>query len=263
MKLNKIYLICFSLLLVTITACKKGDNDFFYKEELLPITLKGYNGSGEKLVVKLDDLTVPGDLEPNAIFEQNSAYTFKEGKSDLKLTVTEKSTGKQVLEKELKKGEGKVNLSFLYLDGKVGPMPEKPALETGKIKLVYKFQPTITNYTEPVDIVVGKYFFTPQVFEEITRAKNVKPNEFTEPITLSTFSTARQEYNGVMTSVLFLVRICKAGTNIPYTEGTEYLWNTASSTAPKPSASAASSKLYIFSERPESGTMRFNINLEQ
>jgi UTP-glucose-1-phosphate uridylyltransferase len=124
------------------------------------------------------------------------------------------------------------------------------------------FQPTLTNYTEPVDFVVGKYFVTPQVFEELARVKNVKPYEFSTALSIPTFSTARQDYHGVMTSVSFSVRIYKAGTNVPYIDGTSYTWNALNSTAPKPSSSTASSKLYIFSESPLGNIMRFFTRLE-
>ncbi len=167
-----------------------------------------------------------------------------------------------MLEKVLKKEDGAAKISFLYMDGKLVPMPDKAPLEDGKISLIYMFQPTVTNYSEPVDFVVGKYYVTPQVFEEVVRAKNVKPNEFSAPVKLSTFSTARQDYNGVMTSVSFVVRICKVGTNVPYVDQTAYTWNALSTTAPKPSASTASSKLYILSEAPAGAVMRFATRLE-
>lgn len=263
MKLNKRYLASFSMLLLGFTACKKGDDNFFYKGGVMPITVSGFNGSAEELVVKVDTFSFPATLGPNANFQQSNSYTFKETENQVKLTVNEKKTGKLVLEKELKKEDGPAKISFLYMDGKIVPMPDKPAVENEKISLIYMFQPTVTNYAEPVDFVVGKYYVTPQVFEEVVRAKNVKPNEFSTPVKLSTFSTARQDYNGVMTSVLFIVRICKAGTNIPYTDGTAYSWNLLSTTAPKPSSSAAASKLYIFNELPAGAIMRFSTRLEQ
>ncbi|MNE23388.1 hypothetical protein D3C80_1166400 [compost metagenome] len=148
------------------------------------------------------------------------------------------------------------------MDGRISDMPEKPAVQDEKISLTYMFVPDITGYSQPVDFVIGKYFSTPKVFEEITRLKNVKPYEFSESARISTFSTARQEYNGVMTSVSFQVRIYKAGTNIPYVDGTAYTWNELSSTAPKPAASTASSKLYIISEYPNGNIMRFFTRLE-
>lgn len=263
MKLNKLYLTCLCTMLLVLTACNKGDQDFLYKDELFGINLIGYNASTEELTVKLDTTDFLTPLQPNSRFESTIAYTFRPNENRIKLRVAEKTSGKLVLERELKKEDSGIKVNFLYIDGRTSSMPEKPAVEEGKLKLIYMFQPTTTNYTEPVDFVVGKYYAVPKVFEELARAKNVKPYEFCPPITLPTFSTAKQEYNGVMTTVSFVVRICKAGTDIPYTDGTAYSWNPLSSTAPKPVASTPSSKLYIFSEAPSGGMMRFFTRLDQ
>ncbi|SDK13607.1 hypothetical protein SAMN04487898_106140 [Pedobacter sp. ok626] len=260
MKTNKLFLGFMSVMLLALAACEKSEQ--FYKDELYGINLTGYNGSGDTLITKLGDITFPDGILPNARFEQNNAYMFQSTENKIKLRVMEKASGKVVLEKELHKEEGSAKVNFLYMDGKVGPMPDKPEVEKDKISLVYMFQPTLTNYTEPVDFVIGKYYVTPQVFEELARLKNVKPYEFSTAVSIPTFSTARQEYNGVMTSVSFSVRIYKAGTNVPYIDGTSYTWNALNSTAPKPSASAASSKLYIFSESPLGNIMRFSTRLE-
>ncbi|WP_316818312.1 hypothetical protein [Pedobacter nyackensis] len=260
MKTNKLFLGYMSVILLTLVACKKSEQ--FYKDELFGIKLTGYNGSGETLVTKLGDVTFPDGISPNARFEQNNAYLFKSTENKIKLSVTEQVSGKLVLEKELNKEEGSAKLNFLYLDGKIGPMPDKPAVEKDKISLVYMFQPTVTNYTEPVDFVIGKYYVTPQVFEELGRLKNVKPYEFSTPVSIPTFNGGRQDYNGVMTSVSFHVRIYKAGTNIPYVDGTSFTWNVLNSNAPKPASSTASSKLYIFSESPMGNVMRFSTRLE-
>ena len=263
MKWNKYYFAYIGVFLLSLSSCKKGSDNFLNRSELLAITVTGFNGSSEDLLVKVGGFEFPVPLQSNNSFSQRNTYTFDAGENEVKLTVEEKSTGKLVLEKKLKKVDGTAKVNFLYIDGNISPMPEKPEVVADKISLIYMFQPTVTNYTEPVDIVVGKYYVTPQVFEEVTRAKNVKPYEFCEPITLSTFSVARQDYKGVMTSVSFVVRIYKAGTNIPYIDGTAYTWNALSSTAPKPSASVASSKLYIFTESPVGNIMRFFNKLEQ
>lgn len=244
-----------------LVACNKGNDNFLYNEQVLPISIKGYNATTEELVVKVDTFNARQTILAGS-FALTEGFIFKGNRQAVKLSINEKSTGKLVLEKELKKGDSTVNLSFLYMDGKVSDMPEKPAAENEKISLIYMFIPDITKYNEPVDFVIGKYFITPKVFEEITRIKNVKPNEFSEAATISTFSTARQDYNGVMTSVSFQVRIYKTGTNIPYTEGTAYTWNEISTTCPKPASSTASSKLYIFSEAPSGALMRFFTRLD-
>ncbi|WP_256011639.1 hypothetical protein [Desertivirga xinjiangensis] len=262
MKLNKFCPACIGALLLSVTACKKGSDDFLDKSELMPVTVTGFNGSSENLLVKVGGFDFAASLAPNNSFNQKNIYTFNTNEDKVKLTVNEETTGKLVLEQELKKADGAAKVNFLYMDGRISAMLEKPAVAADKISLIYMFQPTVTNYTEPVDIVAGKYFVTPQVFEELARASNVKPYEFCAPLTFSTFSTARQDYNGTMTSVLFSVRVYKAGTNIPYIDGTSYTWNALNSTAPKPAASAASSKLYIFSEAPAGNIMRFGNRLE-
>lgn len=256
------YLACFTIALLSLTACNKENQDFFYSSELYPISISGFNGGAEQLIVTIDTFKFPSPLIPNSSFKQSNTFLFNGTQKRAQLKITENNTGKVVLEQELKKEDGKTSLSLLYFDGAITPMPEKPAVETDKISLIYMFLPTITKYAEPFDIVVGKYYATPQVFEELARAKSVKANEFCAPIKISTFSTARQEYNGVLTTVSFVVRICKAGTSVPYTDGTTYSWNALSTTAPKPSASAASSKLYIFNEAPAGTVMRFGTRLD-
>ncbi|EDM37749.1 hypothetical protein PBAL39_15029 [Pedobacter sp. BAL39] len=258
---NTIHILLTFTFLMLVAACNKGEDDFLYKGDMLPVTIKGYNGGTEALEVKIDTFKFNFDL-PTGSFNLSEAYIFPDGRNSVKISIKEKGTGKLVLEKELNKSEGAATIRFMYMDGKVGDMPEIPAVEADKIKITYMFKPTVTGYTEPVDIVLGKYYFTPKVFEEITRIKNVKPNEFADPVTLSTFSTASQPYNGQNTSVLFLVYIYKAGTNEFYTEGTGYTWHVTSSTAPKPAASVASSKLYIFSESTVGNSIRFTKNLE-
>ncbi|QEC42091.1 hypothetical protein [Pseudobacter ginsenosidimutans] len=249
--------------ILLLAACNKGENNFFYKEELFPVAFKGYNGSNERLIIKLDTFTSPLMLSANTSFNSSTSFSFYGNQKTVKLSVTEENTGKSVLEKELKKEDGQAIFSFFYLDGRIGDMPEKAAIEAEKIRIIYMFIPSVTQYSEPVDIVFGKYYVTPQVFEEKARLNNLKPYEFSEPATIPTFSVARQEYNGVMTSALFSVRIYKTGTNIPYIDGTEYTWNALNSTAPKPASSNASSKLYIFSEQPVGNAMRFFTRFEQ
>ncbi|MCD0488294.1 hypothetical protein LPB86_08640 [Pedobacter sp. MC2016-14] len=262
MKLTNIfYSILMGAFLLLLAACDKGKDDFLYKGDMLPITIKGYNGSSGNLEIKVDTIKFKSEF-PRGSSNLSDAYTFQANENSVKVTVTEKATGKLVLEKEIKKEDGPATISFFYLDGKVSDMPEIPAVEPGKLKISYMFKPTLTGYSQPVDIALIKYYFTPKVAEEITRIRNVKPNEFSELITIPTFSTASQPYNGQNTSVLFLVYIYKAGTNEFYTEGTGYTWHVTSSTAPKPAASAAASKLYIFSESQAANSIRFIKDLE-
>lgn len=240
-----------------MAACNKGKDDFLYKADRVPVLLKGYNGSNETLEIKLDTFKTNYPLSSNSAFDFIDAYTFHGNSSKIKLSITETGTGKVVLEKEIKKGDGPTPIRFLYANGKVNYLPEKPAVEAGKIKISYLFMPTLTNYTAPVDIVLIKYYFTPKVFEEIIRIKNVKPYEFSEPVTISTFSTATQEYNGQPTPVMFKAYIYKAGTNEFYTNEMEYTWHATSSSAPTPPGSVASSNLYIFNESTVGNSIRF------
>lgn len=247
--------------LLSLVACNKGEADFLYKNDILPINVSGYNGSNEKLEIKID--TFRSKQEPaGGLFNWSEAYTFPNGQSSVKLTITEKGTGKMVLDSLLKKEDGLASISFFYFNGKVSDMPVAQPVEEGKIKLSYMFIPNLTNYSEPVDIVLGKFYFTPKVFEEITRIENVKPNEFSEAITLSTFPTAGQVYNGQPTVVQFQVYVFKAGTDVPYTAGTSYTWNASNSSAPKPSPTTATSKIYVFGESPSGTLMRFDKKIE-
>lgn len=246
-------------LFMLLGACKKNEGDIMDQRNALPVTFSILNVSAVPLEAKIDTAKIE---IPVGRFDLNSAYPVQNNKNSVKLTITEKGTGKPVMEKELKKDDGRAFISFFYMNGEIGKMPEVPPVEAGKIKIIYMFRPVKTNYAEPVDIVLGKYYLTPKVFEEITRVKNVKANEFTEPVTISTFSTAPQPYNGVNSAISFQVYIYKAGTNTLYTEGTSYTWNATASTAPKPSSTTAASKLYIFSEVGTTGYMTFTKNFE-
>lgn len=258
--INIFFAVLTGTFLITLLACSKKEHDFLYEDNMLAVTVKGYNGSDETLAVKLDTFPVTDALPGN--FDATKGCIIPAGQHTLKLSITEVGTGKTVMSKELKKEDSPASFEFFYFNGEVRKMPEVPAVEEGKIKISYMFTPTVTKYAEPVDIVLGKYYFTPKVFEEITRIKNVKPNEFSEAVTIPTFSTSGQVYNGQPTAVLFLVYIYKAGTNEFYTAGSEYTWHPTSSSAPKPAASITASKVYIFEEVPEENSMRFAKKLE-
>jgi len=259
---NIFYAALTGIVLSALSSCNKGGDDFLYKGDMFPVTVKGYNNDREELLVKLDTIRFHSNIIPGRRFDMSEAYIFPGKQNTVKLSITEKTTGKPVLEKELKKADGAATVSFFYMNGKVSDMPEIPEAEEGKIKVSYMFKPTVTNYSEPVDIVLGKYYWTPKVFEELGRIKNAKPYEFSNPVTIPTFSTVGQQYNGQNTIVSFVVYIYKAGTNELYTEGTAYTWHATSTTAPKPASSATSSKLYIFSEGPIGNSMRFTKDLE-
>ncbi|SJZ43492.1 hypothetical protein SAMN04488128_101207 [Chitinophaga eiseniae] len=261
MKVCKTSCLLLGVVAFLLAACSKNNDNLLYRKQALSIAIGGYNATNEVLTVKVDTFTLPYKLGAGS-FKQGSAFTFGEHQHTVKVSISEESTGKLVLEKEFTREDSAGVFSFLYMDGKASSMPEKPAVEKGKLSLIYMFIPSVTQYSEPVDFVIGKYFVVPKVFEEVARIKNVKPNEFSPAATFPTFLTGRQEYNGVLTAVSFQVRIYKTGTNTPYVDGTEYTWNDISTSAPKPASSVAASKLYIFSEAPGGNLMRFFTRLD-
>jgi hypothetical protein len=255
---KKINALATIIAVMVFASCSKNDV-FLYKTVTMPVSIKGYNGSSERLIAKIDTFKFKFELSSNSTIRATENFTFPEGKNTAKLSITEENTGKLVLEREMKKEDRSTTINVLYMDGKVSNMPELPAVEAGKIKAVYMLQTNITNYTEPVDIVAGRYWYAPNdVFEEFARIKNVKPYEFSEPIILPTFSTTYgQTYNGVVSQLAFQIRIYKAGTNEPYTQGSGYQWHVTSSPPPKPAAATASSKMYIIKESPSGTQMKF------
>ncbi|MCW3467838.1 hypothetical protein [Chitinophaga nivalis] len=253
---NIFYTLLTSVFLCVLAACNKGKDDFIYKMDMVPVIVKGYNGSGEELEIKIDT-TKGREALPTGIFYYLEPYTFPVNQQTSMLRITERNTGKQVMEREIKKEAGPTTINLFYMHGKAGDLPEKPEPESGKITVSYLFMPTLTNYTQPVDIVLGKYYFIPKVFEEITRIKNVKPYEFSKSVTISTFQVTGQQYNGQPTAVLFKAYIYKAGTNEFYTEGTGYTWHATSSSAPTPLTPVMSSTMYIFKESSLGNSIRF------
>lgn len=243
--------------LLALSSCKK-DGEIQDTRNVLAVSFSILNVGSTPLEAMIDTFRIE---IPTGRFDITRAFPLQSTQRSMKLSIAEKETGKPVMEKELKKEDGRADISFFYMNGEIGKVPEVPPVEDGKIKIIYMFRPVKTNYSEPVDIALGKYYLTPKVFEEITRIKNVKANEFTEPVTISTFPITGQQYNGQPSAVSFQVYIFKAGTNELYTQGTAYTWSPTGSTAPKPSSLTASSKLYIFSEAPGS-FMAFVKNFE-
>lgn len=249
------YAILTGAFLLVLAACNKGEDDFFYKGEVLTVNLTGYNGSSEELEVKIDTVKFKYAVPPNEAINQSDAYLFSGNQATAKLTITEKSTGKLVLERELKKNERIATVNLFYMDGMVSELPKIPPVEEGKVKMIYMFRPTVTNYTGLLDIEAIKIDQLSGASEKIGRINNVKPNEFTtEPLTFSTFKTGIQVVNGVRQAWSLYLRIYKAGTNEYYTQGTRYTWHENSSSPGKAAASTASSTLYIVGEFPSSGT---------
>ncbi|MFZ4261577.1 hypothetical protein ACFRAE_06015 [Sphingobacterium sp. HJSM2_6] len=255
-----IYAFLFSL--ICILSCSKEHGEFVFKRSMLTVSISGYNTSGNFLEVKIDTIKSEYLISPNNQILFGAAYTFLEGQEEVQMTISEKESGKIILEKQLKKGAEPIKISFLYMDGKLLDFPTIPPKEEGKIKIQYIYKPTTAEFKGPVDIVFGRYYFIPKVFEEFARIKNLNPNELSEPITFDTFSTTGLTYNGQATPTFFRAHLYKAGTNEPITSGTDYIWNALNSTVPTPSSSTASSKFYIFSDYIQNNTLRFYKNLE-
>lgn len=268
MKTIKIfYAVLTGAILLVLAACNKGEDDFFHSGDIVTVNFKGYNASDEELEVKIDTTKMKSPLKSNSDISENTLYTFYGNQSEAKLTITEKSTGKLVLEREVKKDEKNVTVNLFYMDGKVSEMPEKPAVEKGKNKVIYMFKPTLTNYTGLVDIEAVKVdnLSGGALMERIGRINNVKPNEFTtEPLIFPTFKTGAQEINGVRVSPALYIRIYKAGTNEYYTNGTGYTWHENSTSPAKNAAATASSRMYIIEEVSYDGTqMSFQTVFQQ
>lgn len=262
---NLFFTILTGVVLFLLAACNKGGDEYLYKGDMLAVTIKGYNGSNDELIAKIDTFKFKYELSRNATINQSDAYTLPAGQRKTKFTITEKVSGKLVFEKELTREDGPTTVNLLYMNGKViTDIPKIPPVEEGKVKMYYMFTPTITNYTGLVDIVLYQYYATSQVWEEVTRMNNVKPNEFTkEPITYSTFATGIGEYLGIRQARNLYVRIYKAGTSEYYTAGSGFDWHITSSSPGKSAASTASSTLYIVGEAPSGTQMRFKTLLIQ
>lgn len=251
-------------LLFSLLSCNKGGDDLLYHSNIHLINLSGYNNSNEELILQLD--TFPPTVTP--VFSKiafGAKYNFNDpGKQRLKFIMKSKATDKILLEREIKATDtaAETNLNLIYMNGKVGDFPVIPAPVEGKVQLIYMFQSNMLNYREPVDIVFKKYYFIPKVFEEVIRIKNLKPNEFSQPISFAPFPLGVQEYNGQKTPVLFRAHIYKAGTDIPYTAGTSFQFDPLISVAPTPSPTKTASKLFIINEAPVNNMIQFNKVLE-
>ncbi|UYQ91443.1 hypothetical protein MKQ68_15225 [Chitinophaga horti] len=246
--------------LYALAACNKGENDLLNEVNVIPVSFKGFNGGTGQLDVKLD--TFDTQIPSNNAFDFTQAVSFLNGHKEVKLSVTDAANDKVLLEKTVTQADAPLRINFLYLDGTVSDLPRVAPIETGKLKASFMFRPTVTKYSGPVDIVLVKYYVTPKVIEELGRINNVQPNTFSETVTIPSFSTAQQQYNGQLTAVQFRALIYKAGTTEYYTHGTGYVWNISTTSVPLPAASASSSKAFVFSESPQGTTMRYTKNFE-
>lgn len=246
--------------LYVLAGCNKGESDLLNEVNVLPVSLKGFNGGGRPLSVKLD--TFKTALPPGSAFDFTQAVSFLNNHTTVNLSVTDDADGKVLLDTTMTQADAPARINFVYLDGKMSGFPKVAPVESGKLKVSFMFRPTVTKYSGPVDIALVKYYVTPKVIEEMGRIRNVRPNEYSETLALPTFSTAPQLYNGQQTTVSFRALIYKAGTNEYYTEGSGYTWNITTTSVPLPSATASSSKVFIFYETPSGNTMRYTKNFE-
>jgi hypothetical protein len=253
MKILNILLAC--LCLYTLAGCNKGEQDLVNEVNVLPVSLKGFNGGATDLTVKLDTFNTL--LDPGSAFDFTQAISFLGDHKTVKLSITDEADGKVLLDTTMTQADAPARINFIYLDGKMNAFPKVAPIEQGKLKVSFMFRPTETNYSGPVDIALVKYYVTPKVIEELGRIKNVQPNIFSETLALPNFSTAQQPYNGQLTPVQFRALIYKAGTNEYYTEGSGYVWNISTTSVPLPAPSASSSKVFIFYETPSGTTMRY------
>lgn len=257
---NPIYILL--IILITLLSCSKENGEFLYNKRMITVSISGYNASENTLEVKIDTFTVEQTIGRNNPINFGAAYTFSDDQKEIEMTITEKESGKIVLEKTLIKGSDPIKLSYLYLEGKLHDFPIIPPKEDGKIRVQYIYMPKNLEYKGPVDIAFGKYYLTPKVYVEFARLKNVKPFEVSESISFDTFSTVGQTYNGQPTATFFRAYLYKAGTNEFVTAGTSYNWNLLSSAVPVPSATSASSKFFIFSDYIYNNNIMFSKNLE-
>lgn len=260
MKTRKIFytLLVGAILLVT-SACNKADEELVNQSSAAVLNLTGHNGSSQQLVVKIDTVEFTDYLmRANTKITQSHPYLLK-NRTEVPYSITEQSTGKVVLEGKLRKGEIK-NINMIYLlDKVIDNMPTLPPVEDGKVKMYYMFVPTVTNYTNFVDIEAVKIESISGAIERVGRINNVKPFEFSaEPLIFSAFKTGIQDVNGVRQAWNLYLRIYKAGTNEYYTNGTNYTWHENSSSPGKAAAGTASSTLYIVGEAPSGTQMRFS-----
>lgn len=172
MKTMKIfYALLTGALLMVLAACGKDEGEFLHKGDMLPVVIKGYNGSSEELVVKIDTFKFKFDLPSQQALNQSDAYTFIGDRTTALLTITEKTSGKLVLERQLEKGEKNVAINLFYTnEGLVdyNPPPVNPNVNIVGVFITKNVQ-TIINADIAVTLSgnVVKYL-----------AKDVPPNQW-------------------------------------------------------------------------------------
>lgn len=224
MKFFYTYFTVFALL--TISGCQKDDN-FLIKEKALSIVTSGFNGSSKELMITIDTMTLGAGIPPNNSFKRTDKYTFPETKDEVKVIIREKGTGSLVYEQDIKRGEYSLTIELIYVNGKIVKKPVAPDSNPEGIRLTsYLFLPLVSGYSADIDIVCyKKYEYIEDGYwkfdklEELTRVT-------TAPFTFSPFLETvilkgeQSEIDGKIYRINPEVRFCKAGTDIPYYEGT-------------------------------------------
>lgn len=226
MKLLNTYITALMLVLITMTACQKNDN-FLVKEEAFSVITSGFNGSENPLEIMIDTTTLQGRIDAGQNFKRTDRYTFPAAVDSVKLIVKEKDNGKQVYEKEVKRGDYSVTIELFYVGGKLIEKPVPPVNNPEGIRLVsYLFLPGITKYSGDIDIVYFKKFevikngqFKIDKLEELERV-TTKPYMFSAFLQMPVINGGWQDIDGINTLVNPMLMFFKSGTNIPYYENT-------------------------------------------
>lgn len=165
------YAVLTGAFLLVLVACNKREDDFFYTGEALTVKLIGYNGSSEELEIKVDTFKFKRTVSANETINQSDAYLFTDNQRTAKLTVTEKGTGKLVLERELEKSEKNVTVNLFYTNDGIVPYNPPPVNPNTNIVGVFitKNQQTITTADIAVTLSGNVITFL---------AQNVPPNQW-------------------------------------------------------------------------------------
>lgn len=216
------------LLLLIITGCQKDDN-FLIKEEAFSVITSGFSTS--TLEIRIDTLTLPYEILANGSFKRTDKYTFTNGQRQVKLVINEKGSGKQIYEKEVKKGEYSLVINLFYVNGALSEKPALPAEKDGSMQVSYMFMPRESKYTGDIDIVFTKRYdyiedgqFKVDREEELVRV-TTKPYAFSNFLQMPVFEQGRTEIDGRIFYVNAGLKIFKAGTSIPYYEDAGFTLN--------------------------------------
>lgn len=167
----KIFYALLTGFLMVLAACSKDEDKFLYKGDMLPVTIKGYNGSSEELVVKIDTFKFKFGLLPQQALNQSDAYTFIGDKETALLTITEKASGKVVLERQLKKDEKNVAINLFYTNEGLIDYNPPPINPNANIVGVFITKNEQTNVNADIAITLSGNVIT-------FLAKDVPPNQW-------------------------------------------------------------------------------------